>query len=142
MVPGQLGIELDEFGKFMSQGNIADRFVAIGVAAAFIEASDSLVKGMFLPVIELLVPRALQERKFWVLRSGDSGGPYSTVDDAKADGALVVTYGRVIRATLVFLLQAVILFVIFRVLSKLKHLPGAAGAVGAKLNAALPTSRA
>lgn len=137
-----LSVEVDEFIKFMSQSSLADRFVAICVAGAFIEFSDSIVKGCFLPLVELVVPASISEKKFWVIRRGDSGGPYPTVDKAREDGALVLTYGKAVRAGLVFLLQGLIIFITFRLLSKAKHLPGAAGNVGARLDDALPTSRA
>ena len=137
-----LHVELEEFIAFLSQGSLVDRFVAISVAAAFIEFTDSIVKGAFLPFVELAVPKWISETKFLVLRTGGSGGPYETVAKAQDDGALVVTYGKVIRAGLVLALQAVILFAVFRLLSKAKHLPGAAGQIGQKLNAALPTDRA
>ena len=138
----QFHVEWEELVAFLARGDLVDRFVAICVAGSFIEASDSIVKDMFLPFVDLVVPRWLQDRKFMVLRSGDKGGPYETAQDAKADGAIVVSYGKAIRAGLTFLLQGLILFAVFRCLSKLKHLPGTAGAIGAQLDAALPTSRA
>ena len=137
-----LQVEWEELIAFMARGDLVDRFVAICVSAAFIEATDSIVKDMFMPFIDIVIPRWLQDRKFFVLRQGGKGGPYEYAQDAKDDGAIVVSYGKALRSCLTFLIQALILFAVFRLLSKVKHLPGAAGAIGGKLDAALPTSRA
>ena len=137
-----LRVEWDELVQFMTRADLTERVIAICVAGACIEATDSIIKDTFLPFVELLLPKAIQERHFWVLRAGDSDGPYATSEEAKADGALVVSVGKAVRACLVFLLQGLVVYLVIRLLSKSKHLPGALGKAGARLNDALPTSRA
>ena len=137
-----LRVELEELVSFLGRADLVDRVIAICVAGALIEATDSLIKDTLLPFVALLVPKSLQERKFWVLRDGTSGGAYETADEAIKDGALVVQFGKSIRTCIVFLIQGLIVFLVIRLMSKTKHLPGAAGALGSRIDAALPTSRA
>lgn len=137
-----LRVELEELLSFLSRGDLFDRVIAICVAGAVIEATDSLIKDTVLPFVELVVPKSLQERQFWVLRQGDSDEPYETAAKATDDGALVVQFGKTLRAILVFLIQGLLVFIVIRLLSKAKYLPGAAGEIGSRMNAALPTSRA
>lgn len=136
-------VEIEELVRFLSRANVVDTATAVFVSQAFTSVATSLVSDVLLPFLDVAIPKTVQERQFWVLTSGDSGKrSYETASAALDDNAVVVTYGKVARAFIIFFLQGFCLFLVFRLLSKTKHLPGFAGELGAQLDSALPTDRA
>ena len=136
-------VELQELGKFLHRSDIISGVLAITLGSAFSAVLSAFAATFFEPVFSLVIPELVSpSTHFWVLRAGRSNGTYSSLEEAEKDGAVVVAYGKLLQALTVFLLEGLILFVLFRALSKTKHLPGEAGRIGAQLNKILPTNRA
>jgi large conductance mechanosensitive channel len=75
-----------------------------------------------MPPIALLTGGLDFSNKFIVLRQGaQSPGPYSSLADAKAAGAVSISYGMFINAVVAFLLMAIALFIVVRWINRLRR---------------------
>ncbi len=108
-----------EFKKFALRGNMIDLAVGFTVGAAFTTIVKSLVSDMIMPPIGLLLGKADFTNFFWLLKGGATPGPYATLADAQAAGAVTVNYGVFIDNTIAFLIVAVAMFLIVRMINQL-----------------------
>lgn len=113
---------LKEFREFAIKGNVADMAVGIIVGAAFTAIVNSLVKDIFTPLIGLATGGLNFTNQFLVLREGAGDGPYNTLAQAQADGAVTLNYGLFLNATLSFMIVAFATFVLIRNINRLKNL--------------------
>lgn len=113
---------LKEFREFAVKGNVVDMAVGIIIGAAFTAIVNSLVKDIFTPLIGLITGGVNFTNQFWVLRAGSGAGPYHTLEQAQAAGAVTLNYGLFINATLSFLIVAFATFVLIRNINRLKNL--------------------
>jgi len=90
-------IMFKEFREFALRGNVVDMAVGIVIGAAFGQIIASLVRDILMPPIGLLVGNVDFTNLFWVLREGPSGGPYASLADAQAAGAVTFNYGLFIN---------------------------------------------
>ncbi|KAG9230978.1 putative ion channel [Amylocarpus encephaloides] len=97
------------FTDFALQDNVLEVAVGLIIAAAFTSVVTSFVSEILLPPLSLLpfVRRNLDE-KFAVLRpgpnyNGTQSHGYNTLDQATADGAVVMAYGAFINKLMNFL---------------------------------------
>ena len=92
-----------------------------------LEKIDSTWRRVVLPLNRFTQNKSLQLTKLWgvdfsnffaVLKSGPTPGPYATLADAKAAGAVTVNYGLFMNGIMSFLIvaTAVFLFVTVKVL--------------------------
>ncbi|MFY9478981.1 MAG: large conductance mechanosensitive channel protein MscL [Aquabacterium sp.] len=90
-----------DFRKFVTRGNLVDLAVGFTVGAAFTTIARSLVDDIIMPPVGLLMGRTDFKDFFVVLREGPSAaGPYLTLAQAKAAGAVTLNYGMFINAML------------------------------------------
>ena len=138
-----LEVEWQEFTKFLNRGNLAEMCIGLSVGGAFNAIASALTNDMLYPALDIFIPKRLSRHHFIVIRPGRSGAKsYQSRSAAEEDGAVSISFGSVLQAVISFLVQATLIFLIVRLLSKTKHLPGLAGRVGQRLNNALPTDRA
>ena len=97
-----------DFKAFIARGNIVDLAVAVVVGAAFTAIVNSLVNDIIKPLIALLVDGDFSELIF-VLREETA--------DAQA---ITLNYGNFIMAILTFLIDALVIFTVLRVVRKAK----------------------
>lgn len=108
-----------EFKKFILRGNLVDLAVGFTVGASFSTVAKSLVTDIIMPPIGYLLGNADFTNLFWVIRPGNPGGPYNTLEAANTAGAITVNYGMFFNNILSLLLVAVAMFVVIHLFNQL-----------------------
>ena len=111
---------LEEFKKFAMRGNVVDMAVGIIIGAAFGKIVDSLVKDLIMPPVGLLLGKVDFANLFLVMKEGASAGPYPSVDAAQKAGAVTFNYGLFINTAISFLIVAFAVFLLIRLINRLK----------------------
>lgn len=106
---------LREFKEFASRGSVIDLAVGVIIGGAFQKIVGSLVGDIILPLVGLLMKGADLSNRFVVLGAGE----YATAAEAKEAGAAVLTYGNFIGAVLDFLIMALVIFTLVKLLNRL-----------------------
>lgn len=106
-----------EFKEFAFKGSVLDLAIGVIIGAAFGKIVSSFVADIVTPLIGLLMGKVNLSDKFIDL----SGKGYSTLAEAKAAGAAVITYGNFIQAILDFVIVALVIFLVVRQINKMKR---------------------
>ena len=107
-----------DFRKFALRGNVIDMAVGFTVGAAFSTIAKSLVTDILMPPIGLLLGQADFAQFYWLLKAGNKvAPPYATLVDAQAAGAVTMNYGVFINNLVAFLIVAIAMFAIIRVIN-------------------------
>jgi large conductance mechanosensitive channel len=112
---------LKEFREFAVRGNVVDMAVGIIIGAAFGKIVDSLVKDVIMPPIGLLLGKVDFSNLFLILREGAQPGPYFSVDAAQKAGAVTFNYGMFTNTVITFVIVAFAVFLLIRVINRLKQ---------------------
>jgi len=112
---------LKEFKEFAMRGNVVDMAVGIIIGAAFGTIVKSLVTDVIMPPIGLLLGNVDFSNLFLVLKDGATAGPYASLNDAQAAGAVSLNYGVFINTIISFLIVAFAVFLLIRGINKLKR---------------------
>lgn len=112
---------IKEFKEFALRGNVIDIAVAFIMGAAFGPIATSLVSDIIMPPIGLLLGNVDFSNLFLVLKDGTKAGPYVSLADAKAAGAVTVNYGLFLNTIISFLIVALSMFFFVRNVNKLKR---------------------
>jgi large conductance mechanosensitive channel len=112
---------LEEFKKFVMRGNVLDLAVGVIIGGAFGAIVTSLVKDIIMPPIGLLLGRVDFANLFVVLKRGEVAGPYATVAAAQEAGAVTMNYGLFVNTIISFVIIALAVFMIVRVVNKLQR---------------------
>jgi len=107
-----------EFRKFIARGNVIDLAVGVVIGAAFGKIVTTLVEGVIMPPIGLLFGPIDFSSLFIVLDR--SKGIPASLADAKTKGIPVVAYGQFINDVIGFLIVAVAVFLLVRVVNEIK----------------------
>ena len=107
---------LQEFKDFAIKGNVVDMGVGIVIGAAFTSIVTSFVEDIINPIIGLFTGGVDFSGLFLNL----SGQDVTSATQAKEAGLAVITYGVFINAVISFLIVAWILFLIIKVVNRLK----------------------
>jgi large conductance mechanosensitive channel len=107
---------LREFKTFIMRGSVVDLAVGIVIGAAFTAIVTSLVEDLINPIIGLLVGGVDFSNVFVVL----SGERHATVEATREAGGAVLAVGRFINAIIRFLIVALAIFWLLRVLTRLR----------------------
>jgi large conductance mechanosensitive channel len=110
-----------EFKAFIMRGSVVDLAVGIIIGAAFGRIVISLVNDILMPPIGLLLGRVDFSNLFLNL----SGQPYATLAEAKAAGAATINYGLFLNTVIEFLIVALAVFLLIRLLNRLYQAPPA-----------------
>src|SRR5690625_999586 len=104
-----------EFREFAVRGNMVDLAVGIMIGGAFSGIVDSLVRDIFMPVINIILGGSVEfTNKFLVLRMPpDYSGPY-TYADLNAAGGILFAWGRFSTVLINFVLLAFVVFLLVR----------------------------
>jgi large conductance mechanosensitive channel len=111
---------IKEFKEFAVKGNVVDMAVGIVVGAAFGTIVQSLVADIIMPPIGLLLGNVDFSNLFVVLKAGSQPGPYATLADAAAAGAVTFRYGQFINTVVSFMIVAFAIFIIVKQVNNLK----------------------
>lgn len=117
---------IKEFKDFISRGNVIDMAVGIIIGGAFTGIVNSLVNDVISPVLGLFGNTNLAEYK-WVIKEGVAAA------DGTIEGGVTLAYGSFISAIINFLIMAIIVFILIKIinavtkaLSRKKEEPAAA----------------
>lgn len=110
-----------EFKEFAMRGNVIDMAVGIVIGAAFGTIVKSLVSDIIMPPIGLLLGKVDFANLFAVLKQGEAAaGPYASLADAQAAGAVTINYGVFINTLISFIVIAFAIFMVIRAMNNLK----------------------
>jgi large conductance mechanosensitive channel len=113
---------LKEFKEFAMRGNVVDMAVGIIIGAAFGTIVKSLVSDVIMPPIGLLLGNVDFSNLFIILKHGaEVAGPYASLADAQAAGAVSLNYGMFINTIISFIIVAFAVFMLIRSINKLKR---------------------
>ena len=111
-----------DFKEFILRGNVVDLAVAVIIGAAFGTIVTSLVNDIVMPPIGLLLGNVDFTDLFVVLKEGaKAAGPYATLADAQAAGAVTVNYGVFITRIVSFVVVAFAVFMMVRAMNRMKR---------------------
>jgi large conductance mechanosensitive channel len=112
---------LKEFKEFVMRGNVVDMAVGVIIGAAFGTIVSSLVNDVIMPPIGLLLGGLDFANLFILLKAGSPTGPYVSLADAQAAGAVTINYGVFINAVVSFLVVAFVVFLLVRSINRMKR---------------------
>ena len=108
---------LNEFREFAMKGNVVDLAVGVIIGVAFGAIVNSLVNDIIMPIIGAITGGLDFSNYFVPLAKGVTA---NNLADAKKQGA-VLAYGNFITLTLNFLIIAIVLFLVIRLMSLFKR---------------------
>jgi large conductance mechanosensitive channel len=113
---------LQDFKAFIMRGSVIDMAVGIIVGIAFGLVVNSLVKDIIMPPIGLALGNVDFTNLFVVLRENPlSPGPYLSLADAQAAGAVTINYGTFINTVVnLLIIAAVVFFLIVRPVARMQ----------------------
>ncbi len=113
---------MKDFKAFIMRGNVIDMAVGIIIGAAFAPIIASFVNDVLMPPIGLLLGDVDFANLFAVLKEGPVvAGPYASLVEAKAAGAISINYGVFINTIINFIIiAAVIFFFVVRPIGKMR----------------------
>ncbi|HWR98286.1 MAG TPA: large-conductance mechanosensitive channel protein MscL [Candidatus Methanoperedens sp.] len=111
-----------EFREFALRGNVVDMAVGIVIGASFGGIVSSLVADVIMPPIGLLLGDVDFTNLFLTLKAGaKAAGPYASLADARAAGAVTVNIGPFINTIISFLIVAFAMFLVIRGMNRMKR---------------------
>ena len=106
---------IKDFKAFILRGSVVDLAVGVIIGAAFGSIVKSLVDDVIMPPIGLITGGINFADKFIVLKEGaKAAGPYASVAEAKAAGAVTMNYGLFVNAIVTFIIVAACVFLVIR----------------------------
>ena len=112
---------LKEFKEFAIKGNVVDMAVGIVIGAAFGTIVKSFVSDILMPPIGLLLGNVDFSNLFIILKSGSQAGPFTTIADAQAAGAVTLNYGLFINTVISFIIVAFAVFMVVKSINRMKR---------------------
>ena len=109
---------LADFKAFALRGNVVDMAVGVMVGGAFGKIVTSLVNDLFMPVLSLFTGGSSLADKFVAL----DGATYATLAEAQEAGAATLNYGLFLSTVIDFILIALCIFCVVRLLNKFSDL--------------------
>lgn len=105
-----------EFKDFIAKGNVIDLAVGVIIGGAFSNIVKSLVENIITPLISLLTKNVALAEKFITL----DGSEYATLAEATEAGAAVLSYGVFLQGVIDFLITALVIFAMVKVINKIR----------------------
>lgn len=115
---------LKEFREFAMKGNVVDLAVGVIIGAAFGAIVSSMVADIIMPIIGAVTGGLDFSNYFTALSAKVNAG---NLADAKKQGA-VLAWGNFLTLVLNFMIVAFVLFIVIRLMNKLKKQDAAAPA--------------
>ena len=108
---------IKEFKEFALKGSVLDLAVGIVIGVAFKAIIDSFVADILMPLISVVSGG----RDFTNYFIAMNGVHYATLQEAKAAGAMTLSYGLFLNAVVNFLLVAFALFLMIKQVNRMKR---------------------
>ena len=110
---------VQEFKEFAVKGNMMDLAIGVIIGGAFGKIIDSLVKDIIMPLISVITGGGVDfTQKFWIL--GDNPNNLQSLDELTKAGVNVLTYGNFITIFLNFLILAWVVFLMVKVMNRMR----------------------
>ena len=100
-----------EFKTFINRGNVIELAIAVVVGSAFTKIVNSFVKDILMPLISIVLGDEGFENFKYVIREAD---------EAAGIAENAVYYGRFIQNSLDFLIVALVVFIMIKVINKVR----------------------
>lgn len=113
---------IQDFKKFLIGGNVVDMAVGFIFGAAFGTVVKSLVDNVVMPPVWLLLGKVDFTNLFIAL----DGNTYATMAELEAAGAPAIKYGQFLTDTVSFVILGFVIFMLVRMVTKLKKAEEAA----------------
>lgn len=114
----------NDFKAFVMRGNVMDLAVAVIIGGAFGAVVKSLVDDVIMPPIGMLSGGVDFNSHYLLLKTGEKmGPPYATPAAAKEAGAVTLNYGAFLGTTLTFVIIALAVFILIRILNRMQAKP-------------------
>ena len=111
---------ISDFKAFISRGNVIDMAVGVIVGAAFTAIVNSMVKDLINPILGVLVGSQDFSNFFFVLSLPENYTGPMTYDALTKAGAAVLGYGAFFTAVFHFLLLALVVFTMVRIVNNIR----------------------
>lgn len=108
---------IEDYKKFAIKGNVVDLAIGVVIGSAFTNIVNTIVSSFVTPTLSLITNKVDIGSLFISL----TGGNYKTLEEAKAAGAIIINYGALFNAVLNFFIISVVLFIIFKYISKIRE---------------------
>jgi len=102
------------------RGNVIDMAVGIVIGTTFGVIVKSLVSDVIMSPIGMILGKVDFANLFIILKEGKIAGPYASLASAQEAGAVTVNYGVFANTIVNFIIVAFALFLIIRVINKIK----------------------
>ncbi len=110
---------ISDFKAFALRGNLVDLAIGFTVGAAFTTVAESLVNDLLMPPLGIILGTTDFSDYYWLLKEGEGApGPYDTIEAAQAAGAVTFNYGSFLTSVLTFLIVAIAVFTIVRLVMR------------------------
>ena len=107
------------FREFIMRGNVLDLAVAVIIGAAFTKIVNSLVDDIIMPPLGLVLGNVDFSNLFLVLKDGAKAAPpYATLAEAKAAGAVTLSYGVFASTIVTFLIVGFVVYMLVRSMAR------------------------
>ncbi len=114
---------IKEFREFILRGNVLDLAVGIIIGAAFGNIVNSLVKDIIMPPIGFILGNVDFSNLYILLKDGAAqAGPYASLADAQAAGAVTINYGLFITLIINFIIVALAVFFLIKAVNRMSRL--------------------
>lgn len=111
---------MKDFKEFAVKGNVIDLAVAVIIGGAFGKIVEALVGDVIMPIVGAVIGKLDFSNLFIVLGKVPTGTEM-TLAALKKAGVPVLAYGSFITVAVNFIILAFIIFMMVRMISKLKH---------------------
>jgi large conductance mechanosensitive channel len=113
---------LREFREFAVRGNVVEIAIGLVIGAAFGAIVTSLVNDVIMPPVGLLLGGVDFSNLYLVLKEGAGApGPYASLVDAKAAGAVTVNIGLFLNTIISFVLIAFAMFLVVQSVNRMRR---------------------
>lgn len=111
-----------EFKEFIARGNVIDLAVGVIIGASFGRIVTSIVEDIVMPPIGMLTS-GVNFSDLFVALNGES---FATRELAIAAGAPIISYGNFVNTVIQFLIVAMCVFAMVKVINRIKRQEAAA----------------
>lgn len=107
---------LQEFKDFAVRGNLLDLAIGIIIGTAFTKIVNSLVQSVIMPAMGMIVGNFDFKHLEWVLKPAEVDATGNVVQEA-----VIIKYGEFIQAMTDFIIIAIIVFIVVKMLNSWKN---------------------
>lgn len=110
-----------EFREFALRSSFVEVAIGIFVGAGLTPVAAALIHDVAMPLLSFLLGEADFVDMFIVLREGQPGSPYITLEAAKKAGAITVNYGNFLNKVVSFFMIAWVAFWVVKAVNRSKR---------------------